>query len=296
MSPVMEQSAKRAEIRRTIREMQSLPTIPSFLIEFEEAMRDPSVGAADIAAVIEKDMAMAGKVLKVVNSSFYGGVGGDVGNLKLAVSRLGLKEIRRLVVSLSYISTFPNPSDHVDPIRFWKHSQGVAVVARQLAIWTEGIDLDPDEMYTPGLLHDIGWLVLDQFMPGDAVSIVRLARQKAITRREAELGFLGVDHGEVGGVLLDRWHLPPETVEAVTWHHEPDSADDDAMQAATILRAADAICLEGEIGDSGEIPAGKDEVLATLEEVGYDADRALKVCEELIDVATREADIISALT
>ena len=162
-----DKKAKRTNVRRIIRELESLPTFPDVLIKLEDEMRDSQSSAGSIAKVVERDMALAGRLLKVANSAYYGSSYGEITDIRQAVTRLGQREIRMLAVAVTLIRAFPDSAHHVDPIEFWKHSLAAAGASRSLAGFQPSERVNAEEGYTAGLLHDVGWLVIDQFLPVD---------------------------------------------------------------------------------------------------------------------------------
>jgi HD-like signal output (HDOD) protein len=148
------------------------------------------VSAHDVACVIEKDIGIAGKVLKMANSVYYKRSYGEIGDIATAVTRIGLDELCRTCMALGMIRLFPDPSPLVPIGDFWKHSIAVAMASRSIAKrCSTGIE-DVDSLYTAGLLHDVGILLLDKYFP-DEYGMLRSNDSGNLFDREREI--LGID-------------------------------------------------------------------------------------------------------
>ena len=288
-----ERARRRRKIRRIIRDIPHLPTIPTIMLELQEVLSDPHPRPATLARIIGKDVSTAGRLLKVVNSSpLYAGATGEVWDIAEAVRQVGVMEIRRLASTLSVVRTFPDSLNHLDYTEFWRHSLGVAGAARLLAVLSyRRSRLDPEEAYTAGLLHDVGWLLLDQYLPDVASSIMQLARARRLARLEAEREVLGTDHGEVGGMLLERWNLPAEIIEAVSWHHDPETSSTAGRNLARLVHVSDHVCRRAGIGDADGAPR-EEFPAAALQRLGIPWREKEKTVEGLVGAGRVMADII----
>lgn len=288
-----ERARKRKEIRRIVRDTPHLPTIPTIMLELEQVLREPDPKDATIAQIIAKDVSTASRLLKVVNSSpAYAGALTESWDIAEAVRQVGIKEIRRLASTLSVVRVFPDALTHLDYTGFWKHSLGVAGASRLLGVLSyRAVKVDPDEAYTAGLLHDIGCLLLDQYLPNQAGAIVEHSKKHNVPRMEAEKEVLGTDHGEIGGMLLERWRLPAEIVEGVSWHHNPDLATDRGKKIAHIVHIADFVCRAFHVGDSDK-PLDEEFPIEDFLALGFAPQERATVIEGLVGAARVMADII----
>ncbi len=241
-----------AELEELIDGTVSIPTIPTILNEIHAVFTAVDGSARDAARVIGKDPAIAAKVLRLVNSSFYG-LKTAISSIDLACSILGLKVIRNLVVQATVLETFGQgpalAGFSVDWL--WDHSFKVAVAARLLATRTDaGRGLAPDDAYTCGLIHDIGKMILldnrgEQF--GEAL---RLSRESGVPLATAEHDVFGFHHAHVGGLLARRWKLPEAVQTAVLHHHgHATSAEDQAH--GFLIKAANTLAHQAADGDGG---------------------------------------------
>ncbi|HMM38796.1 MAG TPA: HDOD domain-containing protein [Desulfovibrio sp.] len=213
----------------------------------------------DIAETIAKDQGLTAKLLAMANSAFYG-LQAQVTTVQRAATVLGLREIRNIVLAIGIRALGrkrPMPKEF-DLDAYWRHQFRVACLSRDLARALnrqEGGGLDPDQLFTAGLLHDLGKLIVAMFRPEVAVEMLTLARTRHIPESLAENDYWGVDHGVVGALVLGSWDLPAEIVEPVNWHHAPELAPVSAREA-TLLALADALAHEAaDPADPQALPA-----------------------------------------
>jgi len=244
----------RDELTKKFSLLEDLPTLPSIIFELERMLHSDSASIQEIAVVVEEDPAIAASVLRVANSVVYfSSMYGRIVSLRDALVRLGLQEVQRLVSAAAIIKAFGNLGRHLDMKRFWQQSLRTAVCMRMIARSASGkVYIDEDEAYMAGLLHDIGLLILDQYFPDVYERLQADIAARARPRPEAEQAQLGLDHGQIGGCLLEQWNLPPELVEAVTWHNQPDQAGADARTLARAVRAAETVTDALESEDTSE--------------------------------------------
>ena len=205
------------QIHRTIQELRDLPTLPAIALEVRRLAADPNINMGDIVAVIEEDVALTSRILRIANSAYYG-VPRKIDNLKMALVILGMTEISNLVLTITVLKMFPGKTTHTfDMMGFWRHS---AVCAEVTVGLYQGLgQRPPTSAYIAGLLHDMGKLVLDQHFNEAYTRCIQRSRNENLRLVDAELSVLGVDHGHVGAWLCRRWNLPEEIVEAVAQHH-----------------------------------------------------------------------------
>jgi putative nucleotidyltransferase with HDIG domain len=241
----MTPNALKAKIER----ITTLPTLPQIVTKIATMVDSPQTSVADVGRVIAKDQVLSARVLKLVNSAFYG-FSGRVSSVTHALVRLGFNVVKGLVLSASVFDLFQQEgADGLDRRRLWDHSIGTARIAGVLA---QKVKLqEPEEAVVAGLLHDLGKIVLCAHLPEQFASIVELARRKNLLMWEAELEVLGVTHADVGRWLLERWKLPGKLVEPVALHHAPHLAREAPLTTA-IVHLANILCAAVGIGDSGD--------------------------------------------
>jgi putative nucleotidyltransferase with HDIG domain len=240
MGPLLTSIAARAD---------ELPTLPQIVVRLLTLLDNRETSAEDIHRVLERDPVLSGKVLRLVNSAFYG-LPNKVTGVRQAVVILGFRTVRSLVISSSVFDLFrPGASSGFSRISFWSHSVGVASVSRLLARQEPG--LDPEAAFVAGLLHDLGKLVMDQYAPQEFKQVVEGARARKLSFRQVEQELLDSEHGEIGGWLAQRWNLPSELCQAIAHHHEVAAAEDQGARLAAVVNFANYICHRKGIGQSG---------------------------------------------
>jgi len=199
-----------------IRRIQDLYTLPPVVAHLSRLLSDPSVTAQQVADAISSDVAMAAKVLRLVNSAYYG-FSRRIGNLKMAIVILGFREIRKLVMTLGTIRAFGRAGKSLPLKTFWRHCVAVGALAEQ--ILAEKAPSLKDDGFVAGLLHDMGKLVIAQELPM-LFNHVRSLAAGGARWVQAERSAFGFDHCEVGGGLAGVWRFPPELTDAIRWHHD----------------------------------------------------------------------------
>lgn len=253
-----------------------LPFSPSLLQKlFYMTGQDSMSPLEEIGEFMSRDQGLASRVLDIANSAFYG-LQSQVSTVPRAVAILGLNEIRNIVISLGVkglAKSNPLPGEF-DLKGYWKHQIYVAVMARKLAANVEGVS--PDNMFSAGLLHDLGKLIVAMYSPDDWHAIAAESSGKGLADLDAENEYWGLDHSVVGGLVLKSWDLPPELVEPINWHHMPLRAPE-FKEETLVLYLAD--CLAHHLTDDnapyvheiqevcGQLALEREDVLALGEEV-----------------------------
>lgn len=239
-----------------VRDISGLVTLPDVYLRISRLVEDPSSSSADLARAVSQDASFTVKLLKLANSAVYR-FPAKVDTVAKAVTLIGTAQIRSLALSLSVASSFAGlPNDLVSMRNFWKHSLLCALAARELCRLARRCD--PDALFTAGLLHDIGELIIFNRLPGpakDALMMV-LDSQEEIGVPEAECLSLGFDHGAVGGALAEQWQLPSLLQECIAWHHAPERAARHPREAA-LVHIANSLAQLAELDslELGDAPA-----------------------------------------
>jgi putative nucleotidyltransferase with HDIG domain len=215
-----------------------LVSLPEVCIRVNEMLEDHNTTAQELGTVISRDTGLTARLLKIVNSSFYG-FPSKIETVSRAVTVIGLRELRGLVLAASAVETFSKiPSDVLNRILFWRHSVYTGVVAQLVA--QECNVLHSERLFVAGLLHDIGKLLISYRLPEQTLKIKDNLKQEKLFDFEAEREEFGFDHADVGGLLLKEWRMPPSLVDAVKYHHTPQLAEDNRIEAA-IVHVANSI-------------------------------------------------------
>lgn len=222
-----------------------LPTLPTVVFQLHAVLDDDRKGPADIAAIIERDPALTTRLLRAANSAMYSRGGDRVASVYAATQRIGVGQVRALCLVLAVVQAFGSRRRAMSHEALWSHSAAVGAVARQL--WSAGGQaggLPGDDVYVAGLLHDVGLLVLDQFFADEFDRLALLRQEIELPLWQHEEDLLGMDHGDIGGLLLGSWSLPSAVVDAVTYHHRPHEAPEKHQRVCLVVHAAEVLCTE----------------------------------------------------
>jgi putative nucleotidyltransferase with HDIG domain len=189
------------------------------VFELNQQLENPETSIALVSETIERDQAMALKILKLVNSAFYG-FKTRISDVKAAVVLLGFNAVRNAIVSISIIHTLPKNIllQDFEMGAFWRHSLAVAVTSKNIAR-KSGLE-SPDNCFVGGLLHDVGKVILAQYFQDLFVKAWTYMQNERVSFYEAERHELPVDHTGIGAYLAERWGLPKGLVESIRWHQE----------------------------------------------------------------------------
>lgn len=197
-----------------IQEFSTLPTVYSSLID---VLADPHSNVGDVANIIACDQASTSKVLKVVNAPFYG-YPGQIDTISRAVVILGYNEIYNLIVS-SYIMDFFSKKDSLldfQPVDFWGHSIAVGIATKYLS---RGLGLvNQENFFIAGVLHDIGKLIFFEFAEDQFSKVLEFSKKTRKPLHDVEKEIFGMDHGQIGALLIEKWGLPPSIIKSLRYH------------------------------------------------------------------------------
>jgi putative nucleotidyltransferase with HDIG domain len=234
-------------IREQITSMVSvLPTVPAITHKLLKVVSEPHCDADDIGRVIRYDPALTASILRAANSVFLG-FSKPVSSLAEATMRLGTKWIVQLALSSVVHSNLRKPAKGygLDAQGLWQHSAAVAIMSdalcMQVNVPNNGV------VYTAGLVHDVGKLVLEQLVSDRLYEIEQAVAEEGMTFEEAERHVFGLDHAEVGALILKHWNLPEDIIEAARWHHNPNAAEKPSA-VVDIVHVADSLCMMQGIG------------------------------------------------
>ncbi|OGS73075.1 MAG: phosphohydrolase, partial [Gallionellales bacterium GWA2_60_142] len=209
-------------------------TLSHVFVRINQLIDDPDSSMADIAKAVSQDPSFTVRLLRVANSSFYG-FSSSIDTVDKAVSVIGTSRIRSLALSMSVASSFAGlPNDLVSMDNFWRHSLYCAVIARILA--RRAGKCDPEAVFTAGLLHDIGELVIFNRLPEQAKDALLRVLDSVddLPIHEAERQAMGFDHAQVGAELARQWNLPSLLQECIGFHHSVCDAEHYPREVALV--------------------------------------------------------------
>lgn len=234
-------SLQNEHLKKLVGRMDRLPSLPSLYVEIVEKLRQPETMIEDIANVIARDIGMSAKILKLVNSAFFG-LQQHISNLDDAVAYLGLNTIKTLVLCINAFSQYEGvkiPGFTLESL--WQHSMAVAALARKISRLESTDRNQAEEAFVSGMLHDTGRLILAANDTDSYLKALALAEEQAIPVFQAEEIVFGANHASVGGYLLGLWGLPVPVVEAIALHHHPGESTIKVFCSLTAVHVADAL-------------------------------------------------------
>jgi putative nucleotidyltransferase with HDIG domain len=228
-------------LAKLVQQIGSLPTLPTVVL--------PKTSALQLSRVILDDQALTARLLRLVNSPFFG-FPQRIATVTEAITILGFHQVRNLLLTTSVVDLLsPVETPGFSPAKLWEHSIGTAVAAGLIARYTR--HEDREELFVAGLLHDVGKLVEFQLLRKEFLEALRVARTEDIPIRVAEQRVLGFSHDQAGRLLAEQWKLPIRLTEAVAFHHQPDLAQV-AKREASIVQLANILCRALALGSGGD--------------------------------------------
>jgi len=236
----MSTAATKATLLQRLDGLRQIPTIPAVLAPLLRYMQQPveQLDVMKVTDMISTDKSLAGQCLQMANSPLFGRWQ-KIESLRGAVVGLGFHRVGDIAMSCGLLNLIPKETAGIDPIVFWEHSLGCALVCRHLA--QQISYADPGKAYLAGLLHDIGIIVNLWILPEEFRAALEFAKQEGVPLHEAEQVILGFDHCESGRLLAEQWGLSPDLIEAVSLHHTPEKALHHASLVA-LVEVSDLLC------------------------------------------------------
>lgn len=247
----MEKSA----IFNKIEQIQNLPTLSVVIQKLNTALEDPNMSTEQISAIIQDDPAMMARILRVVNSAFFG-ISRPVASISQAVALLGFIAVKNIATTTSAFSTFDiKEQTDFDREEFWRHSICVGIATNVLYDYVKGNlqhRMSSDLLHLAGLVHGIGIIIFEQYFHIKFMVSLLLSQKENLPLIQTEIEALGANHCEVGAWLGKRWNLPPEVVECIRWHHDPEQSDPKYKDLVNLVHTANYICTLERLGDYGD--------------------------------------------
>ena len=211
-------AAKKLTEEQIVGKLDELPTLPAIIYELGQVINDPMSSTKDIENIMSNDLSLTTKVLKLANSAYYAIPGGER-SLSRAISYLGFDTVNQLVLSSSILEALDLKEDTpFDMTEFWKHCIGVGFAAETIA---KHINHPmPSDLFTCGLVHDMGKIAFFTIDPESMNSIIQYSSDKSISYIKAEEELEFPKHTIVGGLLASRWQLPLSMQASIKFHHE----------------------------------------------------------------------------
>lgn len=246
----MNDESSRIEAKRLIQMVKRISSLPTVVVKVNELLNDPQSCTSDFNKVISEDQALTARLLKLVNSAFYG-FPGKIDSISRAITIIGFRELRALVLATSIMNMFNDLGDNISfrMEDYWRHNLACAIASRVLAIYKR--EQDPETYFVAGLLHDIGRLVMIESCPEKYGKVFTHVQEKNALMLDAEKDVFGFTHETVGKELVSNWKLPQNVVYAVGFHHRPRGTLN-GSNYIDIVHVANILINACGIGSSGE--------------------------------------------
>lgn len=277
------------DFKRITDNIVDLPTLPQVVTTLINAVNDPYSDASIINNIVIHDPALAAKILKLVNSSFYG-LSNPVNSIQQAVVILGFKTIRSLAISASVFNLFTGSNFSYED--FWKQSLASGLMLEALA--KESAVIDEESAFITGLLHQIGKIILEQYATDQFNDIIDIAEKKKLSYNEAEKKVINTSYTNIGYWLTEKWSLSKEVQESILYQNNLSEAPADILPLAASCQYTFKTLrlLDCENGSDFDTPAPVEEELWKILNIPDDRteflDKKFTRCLELADSVLAE--------
>lgn len=274
-----ELEAQQQIVDKAMADVSHIATLPEITLQIIKIVEDPDSTANDLHKIISNDPALCARVLKVVNSAFYG-LPGQIGSINRAIVLLGLNAVKNVAIAASLAKLFRGGQlcPEFSAKELWKHSlsvaAGVKLISDKAAIDT------PDEAFLVGLVHDIGIMVEMQAMRTKLIEVFEYRAANSVTFLEAERQIIGATHQEFGSALCEKWKFPSTFSSVTGYHHNPTELGKELRTLTNIVHVADWMSAKLELGFNDDDQRGELDP-TILEEIKLTPEALNQVLEEL---------------
>lgn len=232
-----------------VKGVSSLGSLPDIYQRISQVVNNPRSTAKDIGKITSEDPGLTGRLLRLVNSAFFG-FPSKIETVSRAVMIVGTDQLRDLSLATSVVEMFDKvPQEIVDMNSFWKHSIACGVCARVIAGLRR--EQNVERFFVAGLLHDIGSMILYIKKPDESIQMIQKAKNEKKNLHVVEKEVLGFDHAQIGGALLSEWRLPLTLQTAVNYHHAPHKTTNYRLEVY-LVHVAEMVVNALDLGSSGE--------------------------------------------
>jgi putative nucleotidyltransferase with HDIG domain len=249
MTATAEKALETQQILHRVKNCQRLPSLSSVNSALRELLSAEQRYTSQIAEVIRRDPSLTARLLRLVNSVYYG-LTNPINGIEEAVFYLGVRQIRQLAMVTPIVEDFQRlVGDTPFPWReFWQHCISTAILTREVVSSFQSQSDEAD--YVAGLVHDVGKIVMASAFPEHFTEVYRQHHETRQDLLEVERSVLGIDHAELGALYLEQHHLPEVLVQAARFHHQPERSSHHTPIVAAV-QIADLLCRQAGIGASG---------------------------------------------
>lgn len=271
-----------SRIKRYIAMVGDLPSVPAVASAVMKVAGDQSSSAEDLRRVIDRDPALSARILKVANSSLYS-FSRKIETVQHAIALLGFRTVTNIVLAASLREVFAHFG--LAEKQLWEHSTLTGTVAARLTGYSS-IDVDRDEAFTAGLLHDLGKIALNNTSRKKYTKVLGRVYNDGVTFVEAEMEEFGFDHAELGACVVAKWKLSTRLENAIRYHHDPSALDQLSLEdrrLTALTSVATACCTRLGVGRRAPVEALMLGELWSWRELGLgeeDVDPILEIATE----------------
>lgn len=277
-------------VARALTCANELATLPEVMTRIIEVSNDAKQGLNALFEIIKCDPVLSAKILKVVNSSFYG-LPGQVSSVDRAITLLGLLQVKNLALATSIAGMFEAQHDArlFEAGELWRHCVAVGVAAREIALLACDQTAAADA-FLSGLLHDVGLLLIRQALRGELAEVLKRLDEGKRGFLELETEVIGATHQEIGEALTAQWRFPYHLRALVGQHHSPEQLPAESRRMGAILYCAETLCCQEGLGLAWEA-RGQELSHARLATAGVGAE-ALDGLRERLSVEVEAAEAV----
>ncbi len=293
----MNDSSKKKIAIQLIAQVNDFPPLPAVVNKILQVTADPESSLDKLARIVEAEVGLSSAVIKLANSPFFG-LSREVSSIPHALAVLGMEEVRNMVLAKAMFNTFSNYRAKGGRVNtLWAHSFYTALAAKTIG---EKMGREDSGLFVAGLIHDIGKMVI--FLAFSSESLLKIyGETEKLDDSKKEIDYLGLNHEDLGRLLVKSWLFPDALQMAVGYHHSPDSAPSHQIYPL-VVRLADTLALLTVVGMEGEEGAGLclpflDPPLAdlfasyglpltvsTIKDIYKDAQKAFEQAEDLVQL------------
>jgi len=236
-----------SNVEKILEKINYIPPFPLTVSRVLHMLRDPEVNPEAVAEAVKFDQALTTNVLRYCNSSYFG-IRRTISNLKEAIIYIGLSELKKIIVRSGTRQYFEKRKSGYEQNtgELWTHVLASSILAEKIKVLI--VESNTDNVFIAALLHDIGKLVLSEFVEDFSGKIFNLIDEKGLSFLEAEKSVLGIDHADLGAVILEKWEFPEDIITAVKKHHTYFEEEDSALD--NIVRLSDSMAMTMGYGTS----------------------------------------------
>jgi putative nucleotidyltransferase with HDIG domain len=278
-----------SKLEKILSKVENFPSMPAAGSKLLALLEQQDVSVSDVEEILRYDPGLTANVLKLANSAYFG-IPARIGSVKQAIVLLGTNRLIQIVTA-SCVGAIMNkaiPGYNIPSGNLWRHSIAVSFAAEVLV--KDKKNINSEDFFTPALLHDVGKLVLGNFIKEDLAAIESITA-KGIPFVVAENMILGTDHTKIGAKILSQWSFPDDVVKAVRYHHDPEAAaatsmSIDVVHLSNLLCQTKSIAPDG-VGQPVELSAAViDRLGIELSQFEVISDKVAEWVDEMSDVLT----------